>query len=71
MAGLNGMGTKGQQGTRPFLSPASAILTGDRTGGTADKPPQLSPSEDDAFFALRAGLQSFEFYVCASSRPRV
>lgn len=48
MAGLIAMGTRGQEGTCLSLSLALLILTGDITGGTAVKPPQLSPQEGDA-----------------------
>lgn len=48
MAGLIAMGTRGQEGTCLSLSPALLILTGDKTGVTAVRPPQLSPLEGDA-----------------------
>lgn len=48
MAGLIAMGTRRQEGTCLSLSPALLILTGDKTGDTAVRPPQLSPLEGDA-----------------------
>lgn len=48
MAGVVKPGTRGQEGTSPRMSPASACLTGDKTGVTAFRPSQLSPSAGDA-----------------------